>query len=44
MQDQKLLMLHWPEFPGMGKEHATFVFASKGGWYLIYGCLQTIAT
>jgi len=44
MHYQKLLILYWYSLPGWGREHVDIVFAHIGGWYLIYGCLQPIAS
>jgi len=44
MQGQKSLTLRRGSFLCWGREHVAFVFASKGGQYLICGGLQPIAT
>jgi len=44
MQDQKSLTLHWQWFSEWGRERVDIVFASQGGQYFFYGCLQPIAT
>jgi len=44
MQDQKLWTLCWHSFSEWGSKGITVVFATKGGQYLIYGCLQPITT
>jgi len=44
MQDQQSGTLHWCSFSGWGREHVASVFAPKDGQYLIYGCLQPIAS
>jgi len=43
MRDKKSLTLHWHSLSGCGREGGAIVFASKGGQYHIYGCLQPIA-
>ena len=44
MLDQQWVMLHWPSFWGWGRERVASVFAPKGGQYLIYRCLKSIAS
>ena len=44
MQNQKSLTIHSHSFAGWGRECVAFVFALKGGQYLINECLQSIAT
>jgi len=44
LQDQKVLMLCWPSFSEWGRKRVAFFFAYKGSLYLIYECLQPIAS
>jgi hypothetical protein len=44
MQDQKSLMFSECSYSWLGMERIAFTFAIKGGQYLIYKCLQPIAT
>jgi len=44
MQAQKSLTLHWRLFSAWGRENVAVVFAIEGSQYMIYGCLQLIAT
>jgi len=44
LQDKSLLTLHWGLLSGWCKECVATVFALKSGQYLIYECLQPVAT
>jgi len=44
MEDKKPLILHWWSFTVWGRASVAIVFASKGSQYLIYACLQQIAS
>jgi hypothetical protein len=43
IQSQQLLLLCWCIFSRLGREHVTFSFSYKGGQYIMYICLQSIA-
>ena len=44
MQDQQSLTLHWHSFSGWVMKRVDKVFATEGGQYFMYGCLQLIAS
>jgi len=44
LQDQKLLTLCWHSFSEWGRERVTSSLAYNASQYLIYECLQPIAT
>jgi len=44
LQNEKSLMLCWRSLSKWGMEHIAFSFDYKGSLYLIYECLQPIAT